>query len=42
MWVIFVSIVMMVLTIVAPVAMEYYNEWKEKKNGNSGTGKKDD
>lgn len=30
------------LFIVFPLAYEYYYEWKEKKNANSRTGKKDD
>ena len=42
MWVIPVAITLMISTIVAPVATEYYYEWKEKKNADSRTGKKDD
>lgn len=41
-WSIPVSIGLVLLFIVFPVAYEYYYEWKEEKNGHSGTGKKDD
>lgn len=41
-WSIPVSIGLVLLFIVAPVSYEYYVEWKEKKNDNSGTSKKDD
>jgi hypothetical protein len=42
-WLLIVGPIILIATfIVFPVSYEYYYEWKEKKNANSGTGKKDD
>lgn len=42
MWVIPVAIGLMILTIIAPVASEYYNERKERKDDDSRNSEKDD